>query len=415
MHSDDFRFVFGNDCGVSITHRDWPDEIMIRNRRVSLISDYSTKPFRKMCSSMERLIKTKPGSKCIVYSNTRRRVNEIKKRIGEFLDSHDDLWMHQVLCVHGRLLKVEKTGYVKMFLGDGLNTDGNSDRNDDGNGGRNNDGNDNGNDDENEDGNDDGIDDGNDNNNGNNDGNNDGNGNVVEDDEQECLKFQTVLCATSGVANVGIDSRDIRAVYRLEFPASMLDYVQESGRAGRQAVLDAENNIYTVYYSIETFLYIYERAMDPDEHCIDDGYRQVEVSDAIEVAKLLLLEKECYHIQIERYFCNPETLHQTANVVLRCGSLCPFCRGEQHFVPAINREGLTIVLFDLFNSPPSTTNIIGENKPWTLLHLVDGIQKYPKFKCNDNQFKKQGSAASRHCEAHYIRSCSYWHHAVELS
>ena len=43
-----------------------------------------------------------------------------------------------------------------------------------------------------------------------------------------------VLCATSGVGNAGIDSPDIRYFYRIDFPPSILDLVQERGRAGRR-------------------------------------------------------------------------------------------------------------------------------------------------------------------------------------
>ena len=46
-------------------------------------------------------------------------------------------------------------------------------------------------------------------------------------DDDKVIK---VVCAT----NVGIDSKDIRSVYRLEFPHSILvDMVQKMGRAGR--------------------------------------------------------------------------------------------------------------------------------------------------------------------------------------
>ena len=44
----------------------------------------------------------------------------------------------------------------------------------------------------------------------------------MEDDESI-----QVLCATSGVGNVGIDSPNIRSVFRLEFPPSIMDFVQE--------------------------------------------------------------------------------------------------------------------------------------------------------------------------------------------
>ena len=50
-----------------------------------------------------------------------------------------------------------------------------------------------------------------------------------------------VLCATSGVGNAGIDCPDVRAVYRIDFPPSILDIAQEKGRAGRRADATPEN------------------------------------------------------------------------------------------------------------------------------------------------------------------------------
>ena len=46
-----------------------------------------------------------------------------------------------------------------------------------------------------------------------------------------------------------------------------------------------EQNFYSVYYSLESFLYLYERAMNPDEECLDDTYRVEEVNNALEINK----------------------------------------------------------------------------------------------------------------------------------
>ena len=43
----------------------------------------------------------------------------------------------------------------------------------------------------------------------------------------------SILCATSGVGNAGIDSKQVRLVVRLDFPRSIVDICQEKGRAGR--------------------------------------------------------------------------------------------------------------------------------------------------------------------------------------
>ena len=51
-----------------------------------------------------------------------------------------------------------------------------------------------------------------------------------EDKDDMNLK---IMCSTSSVANAGIDSKDVRCVFRLDLPPSIFDLVQEMGRAGR--------------------------------------------------------------------------------------------------------------------------------------------------------------------------------------
>eukprot|EP00957_Ditylum_brightwellii_P177896 13550149-Ditylum_brightwellii.AAC.1 len=53
-----------------------------------------------------------------------------------------------------------------------------------------------------------------------------------------------ILCVMSGVENAGIDSKDVRAVYRVNFPPSIADLSQECGRAGRRNNTTATDFVY---------------------------------------------------------------------------------------------------------------------------------------------------------------------------
>ena len=79
----------------------------------------------------------------------------------------------------------------------------------------------------------------------------------------------SVLVATSGVGNFGFDSPDIRNVFRMQFPPSSLDFVQDIGQAGRVQPQYPENYSYVIYYSIKNFLYIFENLCNPDETYIN--------------------------------------------------------------------------------------------------------------------------------------------------
>ena len=68
-----------------------------------------------------------------------------------------------------------------------------------------------------------------------------------------------ILCATSGVGNAGIDCRDVRAVYRVDFLLSISDVSQECGRAGQRDDATPDNFVYQVAICLESFLHIFIR------------------------------------------------------------------------------------------------------------------------------------------------------------
>ena len=72
----------------------------------------------------------------------------------------------------------------------------------------------------------------------------------------------SVPVTTGGVGNVGIDSPDIRNVFRIQFPPLVLDFLQDIGQAGRVHPPVPETYSCVIYYSnegnfiIEHFVYV---------------------------------------------------------------------------------------------------------------------------------------------------------------
>ena len=223
--------------GVPISHIHWPPPHEMADRKVSLFIHYSSRPFSNMSKSIARILKINDDlpDKFIVYSNVRTRIKDVQTGMCEFFDKDDDLFLHDIMCIHGQLSKEEKASYIQLFLN-------------------------------------------------------------PEHEEDQNIK---VLCATSGVGNVGIDSPDIRAVFRLEFPPSLMDLSQEKGRAGRRLVPDPENFSYNLFFSIESLVYIFQRTMDPKQDYIDTKFRSEVVDDALEVAKLFATRTKCFYIALE--------------------------------------------------------------------------------------------------------------------
>ena len=81
-----------------------------------------------------------------------------------------------------------------------------------------------------------------------------------------------ILCTTSGVGNAGIDCRDVRAVYRVEFPPSISDLSQECGRAGQRDDAAPNNFVYQVTICLESFLHIFRRINHPETRSADATY-----------------------------------------------------------------------------------------------------------------------------------------------
>jgi hypothetical protein len=59
-----------------------------------------------------------------------------------------------------------------------------------------------------------------------------------------------LLTATSGAANAGLDSRDVYRVGRAELPPTLVNVLQEKGRAGRHPTVSAATDWYLVCLSL---------------------------------------------------------------------------------------------------------------------------------------------------------------------
>ena len=97
--------------------------------------------------------------------------------------------------------------------------------------------------------------------------------NPEHDDDQSV----SILCATSGVGNVGVDSPSTKSFFRIDCPTSTFDVTQESGRAGRVENSNPLIHSCNMFYSIESFILLFERTMNPENHVIDDSYRHEQI------------------------------------------------------------------------------------------------------------------------------------------
>ena len=76
---------------------------------------------------------------------------------------------------------------------------------------------------------------------------------------QGILNLQIFSC-TSGVGNAVIDSPEVRTMYRIDFPPSILDICQERGRAGRLPGASPETYSYKAMFFHWKCFFIFSNA-----------------------------------------------------------------------------------------------------------------------------------------------------------
>ena len=175
-----------------------------------------------------------------------------------------------------------------------------------------------------------------------------------------------IMCSTSGVANAGIDCKDVRAVFRLDLPSSVFDLVQEMGRAGRRDNATGEHYHYHLFFSIENLIYLYKRIMSPDEECDDPTYREVQICDLFDVISILANPFQCHKQLIEMLLGDPDD-DASHEPFPSCG-YCSVCNHNVEMWPALCMEGCQLVLSDVFSSIQGNKN---------LNNITNAIKRYP--------------------------------------
>ena len=308
--TDNIRHHFQRLMQLDINSLTWPSANEMAHRSVSIDTKYTTKPFQYVTKTFKAMISDSDGnlpSKVIVYSNTRERIITFAENIRKRMNSDVDMKDIDVITLIGTLTKEEKARLIRIFV----------------------------------------------------------NGSQQHPD----LKIR-LLCATSGVGNAGIDCPDVRAVYRIDFPPSILDMAQEKGRAGRRPGASADDFHYILCYSLETYLYLFKRILEPADEHVNESFRRTQISDLLQVAKVLITPNTCIPHSLENLMGHPES--DEVHDMPFCGA-CTNCTQKKSEFEHISREGITGILLDLFISS-------SEELVFTLDNTVSYIMKY-----NDSQ------------------------------
>jgi hypothetical protein len=161
-----------------------------------------------------------------------------------------------------------------------------------------------------------------------------------------------ILSATSGAANAGIDSAKVFGVFRVDFPPNMVDMKQEGGRAGRRPPGATVEDFYCVMLSLEGFLHLYLRILNPNEEVHDGSYRKQQLDDLLSTLCFLVLPTGCFHVYFEEEFSSPFLTVPVAPEP--CHDRCSYCDGTYDATfPRIARQGVVTVFFGLLIVGPN--------------------------------------------------------------
>ena len=173
--------------------------------------------------------------------------------------------------------------------------------------------------------------------------------------------------ATSCVANIGIDCKDLQFIFWLDIPPSIWDLAQKMGHAARSTTATSEHYTYYLFFQLKDIIYLYNPIHDPKERCNNRSYCKQECNDLFDVVKLLGNSKTCHKQLLKIALGNP-TGDRTP--FPPCGR-CSVCRVDIDMWPPLCKQGIWLIIFDVF----AGGNAI--NGKHTVKNVFDAICNYP--------------------------------------
>jgi superfamily II DNA helicase RecQ len=277
--------------GVKINCTHWPKHNDMRHRSVGIILKYTSAPMNDIKKVIDTTMKGRSASqsrKIIIYSNMRDKIVQLGKKVEDYLEIDEATYPIDLVILHGHLTRKQKASYLKRFV-------------------------------------------------------NVTNTTTIDHDVR-------ILCATSGVANAGIDSKHVYCALRAEFPPSIQDMCQEKGRVGRIPSATPDIFTYVVCFDVESFVLLLRRTLNPEEK-MTQMYRNNMLKDHIQVAQLFTSIHTCFNHYFEIKLSNP--FHRNSDTPLaieRCNH-CPGCTDDlQRLYRRVVRDVGQEILFSAFTS-----------------------------------------------------------------
>ena len=302
-------------CGYSIKsqHTFWADKTSFRKRYIDISVVFTPQKRKVIKESILETCANNLQNKLIVYSNVSSRLEEIQHDVDDWMDENEKL-VGDTILINGELESEWKFISVQKFTN--TTTELNK---------------------------------------------------VVGDNQF----YPRILFATASCIGAGLDSKDVRKVIREGFPPSILDFIQEMGRCGRNVNDMSDNHMgskdeYKLILSLNEFIYMYERIylhsfLTKEE---EDRIGKIVSTDKLKneqrelllsLLSMIVLDKGCWHIQLERTLAQDETVsiaQQSRDEP--CFNKCPNCNTNRNkklgYVVPMKKRGMKKFLSQTFCS-----------------------------------------------------------------
>jgi superfamily II DNA or RNA helicase len=297
----------------------WGDYISFQRRNIYISTTYTNQSMKKLKLAIQSCLLTSNKNKCIVYTSTAAKAQSYKNKTDDWLDSINTIPGDTGIVVGDQETEL-KHAYSTEFTT--TNTE-----------------------------------------------------HAILDERKYTPR---ILFGTSGCIGAGLDSNDVKLVFRIGMPTSILNFIQEMGRCGRlkEQNISQNKNIFDLNFNLHDFVYLHQRlyiiedSNDDNSNTItsNDGIlsdeiiqnpndvrgenndllniisieeeRNIQRNELKMTAQLLCLEVGCFHSFLEWHSGNPSLRQWFRHIP--CIDLCPDCDGSKpKMIKTVSKIGLS--------------------------------------------------------------------------
>jgi len=202
-----------------------------------------------------------------------------------------------------------------------------------------------------------------------------------------------ILLATASCIGAGLDSDEVYGVIRIGFPESILNFIQEMGRCGRNrdSNQDEPTDTFVLIISLNDYVYMIERIYDTKESDEKETEENLNVfhqimthekkqeskrNDLLGVLKLIVFynDGKCIHNELKKAVSNPYESNTSSDIDDVCLHACSLClKTYNKSMLPVRKVGLQNFLAHTFLS--SQGLIVNVNNVQTLLKNYTDVGK----------------------------------------